>query len=43
MEPYILSENRVEEMASLLLEKEFRKAVALVKQADITAGNREAR
>lgn len=38
-----MSENHVEEMASLLLEKEFRKAVTLVKQADVTAGNREAR
>lgn len=43
MEPYVASENRVEEMASLLLEKNYRKAVELVKQADITAGNSETR
>lgn len=43
MEPCVLSENHVEKMESLLLEKNYKKAVNLVKQADIAAGNREAR
>lgn len=43
MEPYVVSPNHVEELASLLLAKNFKEAVEIIKQADLTAGNREAR